>query len=244
MHKSNLKSLTIDDNLVEGLENWNQYLSTLTAIERVQWSIENLPGQIILSSSFGAQSAVSLHMITRLYPDIPVLLIDTGYLFEETYRFIDQLESRLKLNLIVYRSDLSPGWIESRYGKLWEQGVSGIKRYNDIVKVQPMREAMDKLGVGTWFAGLRQSQSESRKNIKPIAVYDDRYKVMPIFDWDNRKVHNYLQQHDLPYHPLWEKGYVSIGDRHSSQPLSADMEEQDTRFFGLVRECGLHAELV
>jgi len=72
----------------------------------------------------------------------------------------------------------------------------------------------------------------------------DEAKVMPIFDWDNRQVHQYLQQHNLPYHPLWEKGYVSIGDRHTSQPLTAGMLEQDTRFFGQVRECGIHSELV
>ena len=226
------------------LANRNRILTSLSALERVQWACENLPDKIILSSSFGAQSAVSLHLVTQLNPDIPVLLIDTGYLFDETYRFIDQMQARLKLNLIVHRSQLSPGWIESRHGKLWEQGVAGIKQYNEIVKVKPMEAAMDQLDVGTWFAGLRQSQSLSRRNIQPLAYHHGRYKVMPIFDWDNRQVHQYLQQHNLPYHPLWEKGYVSIGDRHTSQPLTAGMLEQDTRFFGQVRECGIHSELV
>ena len=65
-------------------------------------------------------------------------------------------------------------------------------------------------------------------------------KVHPIADWTNRDVHRYLRQHDLPYHPLWDQGYVSIGDHHTSRPLVAGMNEQDTRFFGLLRECGLH----
>ena len=226
------------------LAGWNRLLTSLSAIERVQWACENLPGKIILSSSFGAQSAVSLHLVTRVNPDITVLLIDTGYLFDETYRFIDQLEARLKLNLSVYRSELSPGWIESRHGKLWEQGVQGIKQYNEIVKVKPMERAMDTMKVGTWFAGLRQSQSLSRRNIQPLSYQNGRYKIMPIFDWDNRQVHQYLKQHNLPYHPLWEKGYVSIGDRHTSQPLTAGMLEEETRFFGQLRECGIHGELV
>jgi phosphoadenosine phosphosulfate reductase len=102
---------------------------------------------------------------------------------------------------------------------------------------------MDKLGVGTWITGLRQSQSRSRKNIQALDYLDDRFKLMPIYDWDNRMIHQYLKQHNLPYHPLWDEGYVSIGDRHTSRPLTADMIEEDTRFFGQLRECGIHSEL-
>ncbi len=65
-------------------------------------------------------------------------------------------------------------------------------------------------------------------------------KVHPIADWSNRDVRRYLKEHKLPHHPLWDKGYVSIGDTHTSRPLSAEMDEQDTRFYGLLRECGLH----
>ena len=65
-------------------------------------------------------------------------------------------------------------------------------------------------------------------------------KVYPIVDWSNRDIHQYLKHHDLPYHPLWERGYVSIGDHHSSSPLTEGLTEQQTRFFGLLRECGLH----
>lgn len=238
-------TLNIDGGITgHKLDHWNQHIIKMTAQQRVQWACENLPGKIILSSSFGAQSAVSLHLVTQVVPDIPVLLIDTGYLFKETYAFIDQLQEKLKLNLTVYRSHLSPAWIESRHGKLWQQGVNGIKQYNNIVKVQPMQAAMDNIGVGTWFAGLRQVQSISRNHIKPLSFHDKRYKVMPIFDWDNRQVHRYLTRHNLPYHPLWEKGYVSIGDHHTSQPLSAGMDEEGTRFFGQLRECGIHSELV
>jgi len=71
-----------------------------------------------------------------------------------------------------------------------------------------------------------------------------RIKVHPLIDWNNRIVHQYLKEHNLPYHPLWEKGYVSIGDTHSTVPLSLGMSEEQTRFGGLKRECGLHEELV
>ena len=84
--------------------------------------------------------------VTRIRPDIPVILIDTGYLFPETYRFIDQLTDQLKLNLQVFRAEQSPARQEARYGKLWEQGVEGIEKYNQINKVEPMNRALETLG--------------------------------------------------------------------------------------------------
>lgn len=218
----------------------NEHFETLSAEARITQSLDRLPGPFALSSSFGAQAAVLLHMVNQIVPDIPVILIDTGYLFPETYQFIDQLQHKLHLNLQVFRSDLSPAWQEARFGKLWEQGLDGIERYNHLNKVQPMELALQKLGTATWFAGLRRSQSESRANIPFVGSQKGRHKVHPIADWTDRDVGMYLKRHQLPYHPLWEKGYVSIGDWHTTQALQAGMREEDTRFFGLKRECGLH----
>ena len=103
-----------------------------------------------------------------------------------------------------------------------------------------MQRALDELGVRTWIAGLRRSQSRTRAGIDFIELRDGRWKLHPLADWSDRDVWNYLQQHDLPYHPLWDKGYVSIGDVHTTRRLEAGMSEEDTRFFGLKRECGLH----
>ena len=99
-----------------------------------------------MSTSFGAQAAVMLHLATRVAPSIPVVFIDTGYLFPETYRFADELTTRLKLNLKVYRAVESPAWLEARSGKLWEQGAEGLARYNQIMKVEPMQRALAELG--------------------------------------------------------------------------------------------------
>jgi len=105
----------------------NRTLETLSAEQRVAFSLEHLPGAHVLTSSFGAQAAVSLHLVTRQSPRLPVILLDTGYLFPETYAFVEKLTERLSLNLKVYRSTLSPAWIEARFGKLWEQGVAGLE---------------------------------------------------------------------------------------------------------------------
>jgi len=223
------------------IEHCNQLFSSLTAEERVEWSLQHLPDQHVLSSSFGAQAAVSLHLVASQRPDIPVIFVDTGYLFPETYQFVDELTERLKLNLKVYSSNMSPVWQEARYGQRWTQGVEGIAEYNRDNKVEPMERALRELGVSTWFAGLRRKQSHSRAEA-PFLTWSkgDRWKVHAIADWTDRDVFNYLQKHDLPYHPLWEKGYVSIGDVHTTKSLNDVDSQEETRFFGLTRECGLH----
>ncbi|MEL1265908.1 phosphoadenylyl-sulfate reductase [Pseudoxanthomonas putridarboris] len=222
---------------------YSAHLEGLDAERRVAWALEHSAGTHAMSSSFGAQAAVLLHMLTRQKPDIPVILIDTGYLFPETYRFADELHERLGLNLKIYRPLVSRAWMEARHGRLWEQGVMGIEQYNSLRKVEPMKRALKELGVGTWFTGLRRSQSSSRADAPLLQERDGRWKVNPIVDWTDRDVWQYMKQHDLPYHPLWEQGYVSIGDFHTTSRWEPGMREEDTRFFGLKRECGLHVDV-
>ncbi|MBN3265365.1 phosphoadenylyl-sulfate reductase [Pectobacterium brasiliense] len=218
----------------------NGQLEQLSAQERVSWALENLPSDYVLSSSFGIQAAVSLHLVTQQRPDIPVILTDTGYLFPETYQFIDALTEQLKLNLQVYRAAESPAWQEARYGKLWEQGVEGIERYNLLNKVEPMNRALSELKAKTWFAGLRREQSGSRGELPVLAIQRGVFKFLPIIDWDNRTVYRYLKENGLGYHPLWDQGYLSVGDTHTTRKWEPGMAEEETRFFGLKRECGLH----
>ncbi len=215
-------------------------LEAMSAEERVAWALEALPGRHVLSSSFGAQSAVMLHMLSRQEPDMPVVFIDTGYLFPETYRFVDSLVERLDLNLKVYRSEISSAWQEARYGRRWEEGLGGLEAYNRENKVAPMARALDDLNAGTWFSGLRRGQSTSRRDKPIVESSGQRWKVHPIADWTDRDVHRYLTRFDLPYHPLWEQGYVSIGDVHSTRTLAEAGSAEASRFFGLKRECGLH----
>ncbi|MCC2618243.1 phosphoadenylyl-sulfate reductase [Aestuariibacter halophilus] len=224
----------------QALAELNQRLEQQTAQQRIAWALDNLPGEFVMSSSFGAQSAAMLHLLTQAYPDIPVILTDTGYLFPETYQFVDQLAERLKLNLQVYRAPLSGAWQEARYGKLWEQGLDGIEQYNQMNKVEPMQRALADLQAKTWFAGLRRSQSDSREKLPVVQQLASQLKVYPVINWSNKDLHQYMQANDLPYHPLWEQGYVSIGDWHTTRSLEEGMREQDTRFFGMKRECGLH----
>ena len=103
-----------------------------------------------------------------------------------------------------------------------------------------MERALESLEVGTWFAGLRRTQSASRRATRVLEASGMRWKMHPIADWTDRDVYRYLKRHDLPYHPLRDRGYVSIGDHHSTRTLAEVSSEEETRFSGLFRECGLH----
>jgi phosphoadenosine phosphosulfate reductase len=226
-----------DDDALDALNAW---LESLDAEARLAWALANAPGRAVLSTSFGAQSAAVLHLVTRQAPDLPVVLVDTGYLFPETYRFADDLTARLALNLHVARADESPAWFEARHGKLWQHGLDGIERYNRLRKVEPMQRALGDLGATLWIAGLRRSQARTREDRRVLERAGTRWKLHPIVDWTDRDIGHYLKAHALPWHPLWDQGYVSIGDVHTTRPLSAEVDAEATRFFGLKRECGLH----
>ena len=195
-----------------------------------------------MTTSFGIQSAVMLHLATSVVPRIPVIWLDTGYLPPETYRFAAELTERLDLNLQVYQSPISPARMESLYGRLWETGSNeDLDRYNRIRKVEPMQRALDELGAKAWLSGLRADQTDFRRTLPIVGRQGERFKVLPILHWTAKDVHAYLKEHDLPYHPLFEQGYATVGDWHSSRPVAVnDKHERDTRFRGLKQECGLH----
>ncbi|MGB3672504.1 MAG: phosphoadenylyl-sulfate reductase [Phormidesmis sp.] len=242
--KPKLKS-NLDSNAepkLEDLEALNKRFDQADAVELIEWGAQTFGNSLVMSTSFGIQSAVMLGLVTSVIPDIPVIWIDTGYLPAETYRFAEQLTERLSLNLQVYQSPLSPARMEAIYGRLWEVGtVAAFNRYDHIRKVEPMQRALSELGAIAWLTGLRSQQTDHRKTLDRITVQASRYKLLPILHWHSKDVYTYLKKHDLPYHPFFNEGYVSVGDWHSSRPVGADdTDDRATRFKGLKQECGIH----
>lgn len=220
----------------------NQEFEQAQATQIIKWAKDYFGDGLVMSTSFGIQSAVMLHLATQIIPDLPIIWIDTGYLPAETYQFAEQLTERLKLNLKVYQSPISPARMEALYGRLWEKDdVEAFNLYDQIRKVEPMQRALQELNATAWLAGLRSNQTNFRKTLDFVNKMGDRYKIHPILHWTSRDIYNYLSHFDLPYHPYFDLGYVTVGDWHSSRPLMADDEnERDTRFRGLKQECGLH----
>ena len=215
-------------------------LEAATPQERVRWAADTFGDELIMTTSFGTHSAVMLHLVTSVIPDIPVVFIDTGYLFPETYRFAVELMEKLNLNLKKYRAYISAAEQEALHGRLWEKGHEGLKQYNLMNKVEPMDRAVQELGAKAWLAGLRRSQGETRASRKVVESQNKMTKIYPILDLSGREMHEYIETNGLSYHPLWDLGYVSLGDWHSTSKLEAGMSESDTRFGGASRECGLH----
>lgn len=224
------------------IEEVNQRFTNADAIQIVTWAIETFGDRLVMTTSFGIHSAVMLHMVTQIAPDIPVIWVDTGYLPAKTYLFAEQLTKQLKLNLKVYQSPISPARMEALYGRLWAQNeVESLNLYDQIRKVEPMQRALQELKAAAWIAGLRSNQTEFRKTLDFVNLQGSVYKILPIFNWSSKAVYQYLTAHDLPYHPLFDEGYVTVGDWHSSRPLTAtDENERDTRFQGMKQECGIH----
>ncbi len=119
-------------------------------------------------------------------------------------------------------------------------GKRDVSRIAVVVKVEPMQRALSELQANAWFAGLRRQQSRSRASIDFAERRNGHWKFHPLADWTDRDIGEYLARQGLPYHPLWQHGYVSIGDHHTSHRWQPGMDAEDTRFFGLKRECGLH----
>lgn len=217
-------------------------LATQRAGERIKWLHENYGSRVMASSSFGLQAAVMLHLISQNAPKMPVVFVDTGYLFEETYQYIEQLRGMLDLDLRFYQPKLTAAYQEAIYGKLWEQGEEGNQKYAVLNKVEPMNRAIADLGSDIWLSGVRRSQSSSRKDRAFAEQQKKTIKAYPILDWADAQVNAYFAEHGLPRHPLEEKGYVTMGDKHSTIPMADGMSAEQTRYNGQKYECGLHLD--
>ncbi|HEY6726533.1 MAG TPA: phosphoadenylyl-sulfate reductase, partial [Polyangiaceae bacterium] len=192
----------------------------------VRWALESFEDDVMLTSSFGGESAVMLHLVSRIIPSIRVVFIDTGYLFPETYRFMEELRQRLDLDVRVYAPQLTSARLEALHGPLWDGDPSALARYQRVTKVEPMQRALEELRPKAWLAGLRKVQTQHRAGLSHIEQQGHYTKICPILEFSDDDVHHYLKQYDLPYHPLYEQGYRSIGDVHSTR---ATRSGQDAR---------------
>jgi phosphoadenosine phosphosulfate reductase len=225
------------------LDEENRALGASTPEVLIEWAVDRYGEKLIASTSFGATSAVMLHLVHRVAPRTAIICVDTGYLFPETYQFAEALIKRLELDVRFYSALMSPARQEALYGKLWEQGEDGVNRYLQINKVEPMQRAIRDLGAEAWMAGLRAKQTEHRAGLRRIDRQDGHIKIHPVLHWTAEQMTAYMERYDLPHHPMVEQGYRSIGDHHSTIPTTADMDPRDGRILGKTRECGLHLPL-
>lgn len=220
----------------------NDAFGQMKAAERMSWLHEQFGSRLVLSSSFGLQAAVMLHLVSKHAPQIPVVWLDTGYLFPETYKYAEKLIDQLGVDVQVYQPKLSAARQEALYGKLWEQGEEGNAKYGLINKVEPMNRALLDLNADIWISGLRRSHSSTRADRAFAEQQKKTLKVYPILDWADAQVSAYFYDHNLPKHPLELEGYQTMGDWHSTSPVEEGGSAESSRFGGEKYECGLHLD--
>jgi phosphoadenosine phosphosulfate reductase len=221
-------------------------LDPMDAPSRLRWAHETFADGLALTTSFGIQSAVLLHMASELFgrssaSPIPVIWVDTGYLPPETYRYAERLCDLLPLHLHVVQAEMSPARMEALHGRLWESGsAKDLELYNRIRKVEPLDRAFRDLGVRCWASGVRGRQTDHRRGMRPLQSVRGVWSLRPLLAWTTRDVYYYMERHQLPQHPLFEKGYSTVGDWHTSAPDGDQASGRSTRFGGLSQECGIH----
>ena len=225
----------------------NAVLDTYDPMRVVDWATQEFGDGLVMSSSFGAESACLLHMATRAKPDIKVVMVDTGYLFPETFAFLEQLRHRFDLNIWTYRTRQDPFQYLREAGEPDPTCRQDVERCCEVNKNEPFERAMRELKPRAWLRGIRRNQASTRAERKPVE-WSRRfscYAVSPLLTWTRKEIHQYMKQHDLPYHPLFEKGYASIGCNPLSctRPVQIGEDPRSGRWAGSGKvECGLHLE--
>jgi len=211
-------------------------------VERLHRLRDDYGDSLVASTSFGLQAPVMLHLLKTHLPEVPIIFVDTGYCFPETYQYAEELIEQFDLNVKIYQPSITAARQEALYGKLWEQGQEGASRYALLNKVEPMNRALSELGGKVWLSGLRRSQSATRVDKEFAEQQRATLKVYPILDWADAQIASYFHDHDLPRHPLEAQGYVTMGDWHSTRPPESGEDAEGTRFNGNKYECGLHED--
>ena len=178
--------------LSDELQSWevapryNQLLESMEPQQRLAWGLEQFGENFALTTSFGIQSAVLLHMLSTLPGGdaVPVIWIDTGYLPPETYTYADQLTQQLRIRLVVSQSEMSPARMEALHGRLWETGrVDDLETYHRIRKVEPLERSLNDLNTRCWASGVRRGQTDHRRSMTALDPIRERWSLRPLLEW-------------------------------------------------------------
>ena len=203
----------------------------MSADDLLRWAYEEFGKKLCLTCSWQRQSSALVHMVSHLGLDVDVIELDTLVLFPETYETRDRLVERYGLTLKSFRPLDPPD-------RLWESDVDGCCH---IRKVEPLERAL--AGYDAWITGIRREQSRSRAGAQKVE-WSERYgvwKIQPLVDWSAKRVDAYLAVNEIPYNPLHDRGYPSIGCVPCTRPVAAGEDERAGRWAGSAKlECGIH----
>ncbi|MDQ2803143.1 MAG: phosphoadenylyl-sulfate reductase [Pseudomonadota bacterium] len=199
--------------------------------------LDRFAGRIALVSSFGAESAVLLHMVAAIDRNTPVIVLDTGKLFAETLRYRETLAARLRLtDMRAARPEPARLARVDARGELWRSDPDLCCWQR---KVEPLDAALE--GFAAWITGRKRFQGNTRRTLQPIETADGRTKINPLAGWSEADIADYFRRHDLPPHPLAAQGYRSVGCAPCTRPVRAGEDARAGRWAGRAKaECGIH----
>lgn len=194
---------------------------------------------LVLTTAFGLEGSVLMHMIARAQLDIRIVTLDTGLFFPETLQTWTRLQKALGLRIESVTPELTLDAQAELHGEaLWQRAPD---QCCDLRKVRPLRKLLD--DASGWITGIRRAQSAERRDA-PLVSHDARFgvtKLNPLVAWSTKQVRAYLQEHDVPYNPMFDDGYPSIGCAPCTTRVTAGVDERAGRWQGFEkRECGLH----
>lgn len=199
-----------------------------------------LPGPACVTCSFQAEDMAVLLMVRALQPDVPVLFLETGYHFDEVYKYRDEMTARYNLNLVNVTPLETVAQQEDKFGLLYQSQPDQCCK---LRKVGPLFNALENYGV--WFTGLRRVQSPTRANLQvfdefPLPSGKKLAKISPLASWSDKEVWAFARAHDLPLLPLYDAGYTSIGCAPCTALPGDPGNARSGRWAGRKLECGIH----
>ncbi|KYP13251.1 phosphoadenylyl-sulfate reductase [Flavihumibacter sp. CACIAM 22H1] len=224
----------------------NKQLNALTAPERLKWMSQQYPEGMVFSTSLGQEDQVITHLLARQALPVKIFTLDTGRLFQETYDLLDKTIARYKVTIHSYfpATEKVQQLITEKGPNSFYESVENRKECCYIRKVEPLNRAL--AGAKVWVTGLRADQSENRANL-PIAEWDEAHqliKIHPLLDWSYEQLLAFIQQENVPYNSLHDKGFPSIGCAPCTRAIEPGEDIRAGRWWweASKKECGLHQE--
>lgn len=219
----------------------NEHIS-MSPAAIIEASYEVFKPDIIATTSFGATSGALIDLISKTGLPIKIVYVNTGFFFKETLEYLEVIKKTYgSLEFIELKPEITQEELFKLYGdELLAKNIDLCCRIN---KVEPLKRFLKEFGIRGWITGIRSEQTDFRKKMQKISVTDTGiYKISPIFNWSSKDVYYYMKDNRIPFHPLYERGYTSIG----CEPCT-DVPEGDERSGrwkkSSKKECGLHTEI-
>ena len=226
-----------------GETNWLRtmqgFAESWSAEELLDWALHRFERRVAVASAFGPEGMVLIDIALRLRPDVHVFTLDTGLFFPETYELMEEVERRYSITIERLKPALAVDEQAAEHGpSLW---LKSPDRCCAMRKIEPLRKKLAALDA--WIAAIRRDQTPDRAHAQKVE-WDAKFgliKINPLCDWTSDMVWDYVRANDLPYNPLHDRGYPSIGCAPCTQPVRQGDDPRSGRWAGLAKtECGLH----